>query len=259
GSGSTECGRTATAGAGSGPGCCAWPDRGSPPLRNLPRSAARSDRTCSEARGDRSGAAVPRRSARSLPFALWKWSAWAGSIRAAGRRALTRVKPARGDVGNLSTKRSVRSRDPQPAVGGNVAGSPHFASRQRRGPRSCAMRWAHEAPAGTALIAIRAPPAQPPEPSSRSTSGRAMQQAVTETYNDKVVRQFAVMTVVWGIVGMAVGVLIAAQLYWPDLTKGISWLSYGRLRPLHTNAVIFAFGGSALFATSLHVVQRTCH
>ncbi len=86
-----------------------------------------------------------------------------------------------------------------------------------------------------------------------------MQQAVTETYNDKVVRQFAVMTVVWGIVGMAVGVLIAAQLYWPDLTKGISWLSYGRLRPLHTNAVIFAFGGSALFATSLHVVQRTCH
>lgn len=78
-------------------------------------------------------------------------------------------------------------------------------------------------------------------------------------YNDKVVRQFAVATVVWGIVGMAVGVLIAAQLYWPTLGEGIPWLSYGRLRPLHTNAVIFAFGGSALFATSLHVVQRTCH
>ena len=78
-------------------------------------------------------------------------------------------------------------------------------------------------------------------------------------YNDKVVRQFAVMTVVWGIVGMLVGVLIAAQLYWPTLGGGIPWLSYGRLRPLHTNAVIFAFGGSALFATSLHVVQRTCH
>ncbi|HEY8507529.1 MAG TPA: cytochrome-c oxidase, cbb3-type subunit I [Steroidobacteraceae bacterium] len=77
-------------------------------------------------------------------------------------------------------------------------------------------------------------------------------------YNDKVVRQFAVMTVVWGIVGMAVGVLIAAQLIWPDLTAGIPWLSYGRLRPLHTNAVIFAFGGSALFATSYYVVQRTC-
>jgi cytochrome c oxidase cbb3-type subunit 1 len=84
-------------------------------------------------------------------------------------------------------------------------------------------------------------------------------QSVQGTYNDKVVRQFAVMTVVWGIVGMAVGVLIAAQLYWPALNFDVPWLSYGRLRPLHTNAVIFAFGGSALFATSLHVVQRTCH
>jgi cytochrome c oxidase cbb3-type subunit 1 len=78
------------------------------------------------------------------------------------------------------------------------------------------------------------------------------------TYNYKVVRQFAIMTVVWGIVGMLVGVIIAAQLIWPDLTYGIEWLSYGRLRPLHTNAVIFAFGGCALFATSLYVVQRTC-
>ena len=84
-------------------------------------------------------------------------------------------------------------------------------------------------------------------------------QAITGTYNDKVVRQFAVTTVLWGIVGMLVGVVIAAQLYWPTLGEGIPWLSYGRLRPLHTNAVIFAFGGSALFATSLHVVQRTCH
>src|SRR6478752_10693400 len=80
-----------------------------------------------------------------------------------------------------------------------------------------------------------------------------------ETYNDKVVFQFSVMTVVWGIVGMLVGVFIAAQLYWPALNFDIAWLSFGRLRPLHTNAVIFAFGGCALFATSLHVVQRTCH
>mgnify|MGYP001826921703 FL=1 len=78
------------------------------------------------------------------------------------------------------------------------------------------------------------------------------------TYNYKVVRQFSVMTVVWGIVGMLVGVIIAAQLAFPELINGISWLSYGRLRPLHTNAVIFAFGGSALFATSYYVVQRTC-
>jgi len=67
------------------------------------------------------------------------------------------------------------------------------------------------------------------------------------------------MTVVWGIVGMLVGVVIAAQLIWPQLNFDTAWLTYGRLRPLHTNAVIFAFGGSALFATSYYVVQRTCH
>ena len=78
------------------------------------------------------------------------------------------------------------------------------------------------------------------------------------TYNDKVVRQFAVMTVIWGIVGMLVGVIIAAQLVWPELNFG-PWLHFGRLRPLHTNAVIFAFGGSALFATSYWCVQRTSH
>ncbi len=78
------------------------------------------------------------------------------------------------------------------------------------------------------------------------------------TYNDKVVRQFAIMTVVWGVVGMLVGVIVASQLAWPELNFGISFLSFGRLRPLHTNAVIFAFGGCALFATSFYVVQRTC-
>ena len=78
-----------------------------------------------------------------------------------------------------------------------------------------------------------------------------------ETFNYKVVRQFAIMTVIWGIVGMFVGVFIAAQLIWPNLNL-VDWLSYGRLRPLHTNAVIFAFGGSGLFATSYYVVQRTC-
>ncbi|OGA01492.1 MAG: cytochrome-c oxidase, cbb3-type subunit I [Betaproteobacteria bacterium RIFCSPLOWO2_02_FULL_62_17] len=79
------------------------------------------------------------------------------------------------------------------------------------------------------------------------------------SYNYRVVRQFAVMTVVWGVVGMLVGVIIAAQLIWPDLGFNTPWLSYGRLRPLHTNAVIFAFGGCALFATSLYAVQRTCY
>ncbi len=82
--------------------------------------------------------------------------------------------------------------------------------------------------------------------------------ATETTYNYKVVRQFAIMTVVWGIVGMLVGVYIAAELVWPELNMDIPWLTFSRLRPLHTNAVIFAFGGSALFATSYYVVQRTC-
>jgi cytochrome c oxidase cbb3-type subunit 1 len=77
-------------------------------------------------------------------------------------------------------------------------------------------------------------------------------------YNYKVVRQFTIATVFWGVVGMLVGVVIAAQLAWPALNFDIAWLSYGRLRPLHTNAVIFAFGICGLFATSYYVVQRTC-
>ncbi|MES2206831.1 MAG: cytochrome-c oxidase, cbb3-type subunit I [Pseudomonadota bacterium] len=85
-----------------------------------------------------------------------------------------------------------------------------------------------------------------------------LQPPVLQTFNYKVVRQFALMSVVWGIVGMLVGAVLAAQLIWPDLNFGVPWLGYGRLRPLHTNAVIFAFGGSVLFASSYYVVQRTC-
>ncbi|AWB67338.1 cytochrome-c oxidase, cbb3-type subunit I [Saccharobesus litoralis] len=77
-------------------------------------------------------------------------------------------------------------------------------------------------------------------------------------YNFDVVKYFAVMAVVWGIVGMSVGVLIAAQLVWPELNFDSPYLTFSRIRPLHTNAVIFAFGGCALFATSYYVVQRTC-
>src|SRR5688572_17056395 len=87
-----------------------------------------------------------------------------------------------------------------------------------------------------------------------------MSTAISQTaYNYKVVRQFAVMTVIWGVIGMGLGVFIAAQLVWPELNLNLPWTSFGRLRPLHTNAVIFAFGGCALFATSYYVVQRTAH
>ncbi len=89
-----------------------------------------------------------------------------------------------------------------------------------------------------------------------SVTTRTSQPAV---YDDGVVRGFAVMSVIYGVVGMLVGVIIAAQLTWPELNMGVEWLVYSRLRPLHTSAVIFAFGGSALFAASYYVVQRTCH
>jgi len=97
------------------------------------------------------------------------------------------------------------------------------------------------------------------DPPAEKVTAERVATPPAETYNDHVVRQFAVMTVVWGIVGMLVGAYIAAELIWPGLSFDIPWLAYGRLRPLHTNAVIFAFGGSALMATSFYVVQRTCH
>ena len=76
-------------------------------------------------------------------------------------------------------------------------------------------------------------------------------------YNYDVVKKFTIATVFWGIVGFAVGLFIALQLVFPDLNIE-PYLNFGRLRPLHTSAVIFAFGGNALFATSYYVVQRTC-
>ena len=79
--------------------------------------------------------------------------------------------------------------------------------------------------------------------------------ADSATYNYKVVRQCAIMTIVLGIVGMLGGVIIASQLAWPALNVDIPWLTCSRLRPLLTNAVIFAFGGSSLFACSFYIVQ----
>lgn len=76
-------------------------------------------------------------------------------------------------------------------------------------------------------------------------------------YDDYAVRCFTIMAVIWGVIGMLTGLFIATELVFPDLNMGIPWLSFGRLRPLHTNLVIFAFGGCALFATSYYIVQRT--
>lgn len=76
-------------------------------------------------------------------------------------------------------------------------------------------------------------------------------------YNDSIVKCFTIAALFWGVVGMLVGLVIALQLCFPDLNLG-EYLSFGRLRPVHTSGVIFAFGGNVLFATSYFVVQRTC-
>jgi len=75
-------------------------------------------------------------------------------------------------------------------------------------------------------------------------------------YDNKIVKNFVIATILWGIVGMSIGLLIAFMFMFPNLTDGISWLSFGRLRPLHTNAVIFAFVGNAIFAGVYYSSQR---
>ncbi|MBL0921745.1 MAG: cytochrome-c oxidase, cbb3-type subunit I [Phycisphaerales bacterium] len=78
------------------------------------------------------------------------------------------------------------------------------------------------------------------------------------TYNDAIVRKFMLATVVWGLVGMLAGLFIAVQLTVPQLSFGLEWLTFGRLRPLHTNAVIFAFAGNAIFTAIYYSTQRLC-
>ena len=75
-------------------------------------------------------------------------------------------------------------------------------------------------------------------------------------YDNKIVKNFLYATILWGVVGMSVGLLLAFMFIFPDVTDGISWLSFGRLRPLHTNAVIFAFVGNAIFAGVYYSTQR---
>ncbi len=77
-------------------------------------------------------------------------------------------------------------------------------------------------------------------------------------YDDQVIRWAVIATVFWGMAGFLAGLYIALELAFPALNFGIEYINFGRLRPLHTSAVIFAFGGNALIATSFYVVQRTC-
>ncbi len=85
----------------------------------------------------------------------------------------------------------------------------------------------------------------------------ATQNSESVKYNYNIVKMFTLASCFWGIVGFFAGVFIASQMAFPDLNLN-EWMSFGRMRPLHTSAVIFAFGGNVLFATSLYIVQRTC-
>ena len=80
-----------------------------------------------------------------------------------------------------------------------------------------------------------------------------------EFYHDRVVTALVMFSMIWAVLGMSAGVFIAAELVWPGLDFGQQWLSFGRVRPLHTNGVIFGFGVSALMGTAFYSVQRTSH
>ena len=87
---------------------------------------------------------------------------------------------------------------------------------------------------------------------------RGQQRLESFTYDDAIVRLFVGATILWGVVGMLVGLLIAVQMALPAANLGMEWTSFGRLRPLHTNAVIFAFAGNAIFAAIYYSTQRLC-
>jgi len=80
---------------------------------------------------------------------------------------------------------------------------------------------------------------------------------IARDYDIKVVRYFVVAAVIWAIAGMTLGVILAAQLYWPQLNFDSQYFQFGRLRPLHTSGVIFGFVVNILMGTSLYIVQRT--
>jgi cytochrome c oxidase cbb3-type subunit I len=81
---------------------------------------------------------------------------------------------------------------------------------------------------------------------------------VAPAYNERVVKLFVIATIFWGVAAFAAGTYIALQLAFPALNLDLPWTTFGRLRPLHTSAAIFAFGGNALLGTSFYIVQRTC-
>ena len=89
-------------------------------------------------------------------------------------------------------------------------------------------------------------------------SGGSQTTIDTFRYDNRIVRAFAIATVIWGIVGMSAGLLATVQLFWPEANLNLQFVSFGRLRPLHTNAVIFAFVGNGMFMGIYYSLQRLC-
>ncbi|MEN9579890.1 MAG: hypothetical protein RJA70_2899, partial [Pseudomonadota bacterium] len=89
-----------------------------------------------------------------------------------------------------------------------------------------------------------------------STSSAQTARLETFVYDDAIVRKFAFVTVIWGLVATLAGLVLALQLVVPALSFDLPYLSFGRLRPLHTNAAVFAFGGNAIFAAIYYSSQR---
>ncbi|MCY4215302.1 MAG: cytochrome-c oxidase, cbb3-type subunit I [Gammaproteobacteria bacterium] len=104
-----------------------------------------------------------------------------------------------------------------------------------------------------------APPLPKPTGGKAVAADRAAGGTAGERYHDRVASWLTAFAMAWSIIGMTAGVYVAAELVWPTIDFGREWLSYGRLRTLHTNAVIFGFGVSALMGTAFYSVQRTCH
>lgn len=93
---------------------------------------------------------------------------------------------------------------------------------------------------------------------SENAQNRSQPGVAPTGYNEAIIRAGVIASMFWGVVGFLVGVVIAFQLTFPVLNFDLPWTNFGRLRPLHTSAVIFAFGGNILIMTSFYVVQRTC-
>ena len=92
----------------------------------------------------------------------------------------------------------------------------------------------------------------------QQTGAAPARQVETFKYDNRIVRAFAIATVVWGLVGMAAGLLVATQMFWPAANLNLQFITFGRLRPLHTNAVIFAFVGNGMFMGIYYSLQRLC-